>query len=339
MGVDLSDIIPHTQRQLSDFSGKTMAIDAYNTLYQFLATIRQPDGTPLMDREGRITSHLSGLLYRTASIIESGIRPVYVFDGKPPAEKKDTIKARSAIRQKAWEEWQMAKEAGDMEKAKSKAQQSSRLTKDMAGEAKQLLMHMGVPYVQAPSEGEAQACHMALKGDVWAAASQDFDSLLFGTPFLVRNLTITGRRKLPRKNVYVDVAPEEIQLEAVLKELGVSREQLVDMAILVGTDFNPGVKGIGPKKSLKLLKEYGTLEKVIEEKEIEVEGYQETREIFLDHKVTDEYELEWAFPSTDNIKSFLCEGRGFSETRVSSALKRMEKGAGKRSQQSLDSWF
>ncbi|MCK4717341.1 MAG: flap structure-specific endonuclease, partial [Thermoplasmata archaeon] len=224
MGVDLSSILEPVPRRLSDFSGRTMAIDAYNTLYQFLATIRQPDGTPLKDGEGRVTSHLSGLLYRTASIVAEGIRPVYVFDGRPPSEKMDTIKHRSSIRQKAWEEWQMAKEAGDMERARMKAQQSSRLSKDMAGEAKQLLFHMGIPYVQAPEEGEAQASYMAEKEDVWAAASQDYDSILFGAPRLIRNMTVTGRRKLPRKQVYVDVNPEEICLGSVLSSLEVTRE-------------------------------------------------------------------------------------------------------------------
>jgi len=338
MGVDLSSIVDPVQRNLSSFSGKILAIDAYNSMYQFLATIRQPDGTPLMDGEGRVTSHLSGLLYRTANMAEAGIKPVFVFDGAPPVEKSETLEERSSIRQKAWEEWQMAREAGDMERARTKAQQSSRMTKDMAAEAKQLLVHMGIPIVQAPGEGEAQASHMALRGDVWGAASQDYDSILFGTPVLVRNLAITGRRKMPRKNIYVDVHPEEITLENVLSTQGLTREQLVDLAILVGTDFNPGIKGVGPKKALKAVKE-NELECLVAEGRIGADELQRTRNIFLEPSITNDYALEWKRPSADTTVSFLCGQRGFSETRVLNAVTRLEKAFEGRSQTSLDKWF
>ncbi|MDG6220443.1 MAG: flap endonuclease-1 [Candidatus Thermoplasmatota archaeon] len=339
MGIDISSIVSPSTRTLSDYAGRAIAIDGYNSLYQFLATIRQPDGTPLKDAEGRITSHLSGLFYRTCSLVEVGIKPVYVFDGIPPTEKAGTIEERRAIRQKAWEEWQMAKEAGDLERAKRKAQQSSRLSKDMVSEAKQLLQHMGIPVVQAPEEGEAQASHMACRGDVYCAASQDFDSLLFGTPLLVRNLTLSGRRKMPKKNIYVDVSPEEINLQKTLAQLEISLEQLVDLAILVGTDFNQGIKGIGPKKALKLIKEKGQIEDAIEKTGGDPGDYVRVREIFLEPKVTDDYALSWSAPTKSHVFSFLCGERGFSETRVSSSLQRLEAGISQRSQKSLDSWF
>jgi len=203
MGVDLSDLIRPATRSLEDFRGKVLAIDAFNTLYQFLAIIRQPDGTPLQDRHGRVTSHLSGLIYRTSNFVAAGIKPVFVFDGKPPQRKARTIHARVEVKQRAEREWREAVEVGDLERARTKAMQTSRLTTEMVGQSQRLLDLLGIPWVQAPAEGEAQASAMARAGTAWGVASQDHDALLFGAPVLVKNLAITGRRKLPRKNVFV----------------------------------------------------------------------------------------------------------------------------------------
>ncbi len=339
MGVDISDIIKSHEIKLGDLKGKIVAIDAYNALYQFLSIIRQPDGTPLRDSLGRVTSHLSGLLYRTANFMAEGIKPVYVFDGRPPDLKLRTVDERIKIRLKAQEEWQKALEEGDLERARMKAQQASYLTKDMVDEAKKLLEFMGVPYVQAPSEGEAQAAYMARKGDCYASASQDFDSLLFGAPRLVRNMAITGKRKLPRKRVYVDVKPEEILLEENLKLLGISREQLVDIGILVGTDYNDGIKGIGPKTALKLIKKYGTLEEVMKVKNIKIPEYETIRDIFLNPPVTDDYKLNWRDLDEDGLISFLCDEHDFSRERVMTAIEKMRKFRKYREQRSLDAWF
>ena len=259
MGVDLTELVPKEKKLIKDFSGQTVAVDAYNTIYQFLSIIRQPDGTPLMDSRKRVTSHLSGLLYRNLNLLEAGIRPVYVFDGKPHDLKKGTIEERSAIKEKAQAEYEAALAEGDLEKARSKAQQTSRITKDMVEDSKTLLGLIGIPVVQAPMDGEGEAAFLVRKGHAAAVASQDFDSLLFGSPVLVRNLTITGRRKLPRKQIYINVEPERMELGAVLSALSLSREQLVEMCILMGTDFNEGIRGIGPKKALKLITENGTL--------------------------------------------------------------------------------
>ena len=339
MGVNLSGIIQAEPRKLRDFNGWTVAIDAYNTLYQFLSIIRQPDGTPLVDRMGRITSHLSGILYRTTNLVENGIKPVYVFDGKPDELKNNTIAQRKAAKERAREEYEKALEEGDMETARMKAQQTSRLTWEMVDEAKKLLDLMGIPCVQAPSEGEAQASYMAAKGDVRATASQDYDSLLFGAPLLIRNMTITGRRKLPRKRVYVNIEPELVDAEKNLKFLGITRKQLVEIAILVGTDFNPGIKGIGPKKGLKLIQKYGTLENVISAKGFEIPNYERVREIFLNPEVTDDYELHWRNPDAEGIKDYLCGERDFSENRVSSAVNRLLEARKRANQTTLDAWF
>src|SRR5439155_597063 len=280
MGINLSDIVVLEPRKLEDFSGKILAIDAFNTLYQFLAIIRQPNGTPLMDRQGRVTSHLSGLIYRLSNFVEAGIKPVFVFDGEPPRLKARTIQSRGEIKRRAEREWREAVEIGDLATARTKAMQTSRLTDEMIEQSKRLLDLLGIPTVQAPGEGEAQASAMARAGQAYAAASQDFDSLLFGSPRLVKNLAISGRRKLPRKEVYVEVHPEEISLEATLANRGMTGEQLVDMGLLSGTDFNDGVRGIGPKKALALIKKHGTPEVPLAHRDAYFERKNEVRSAF-----------------------------------------------------------
>jgi flap endonuclease-1 len=323
MGVNLSDIVQAELVELEDIAGQVVAIDAYNAIYQFLSVIRQPDGKPLMDQRGRVTSHLAGLLYRNANFLELGIQPVYVFDGTPHKLKARTIAERSERRNKAKREWEEAVEKGDYQKAFSKATQSSRITNEVVASSRILLSYLGIPVVQAPEEGEAQAAYMALKGDVWAASSQDFDSLLFGAPRLVRNLTITGRRRNPGKDQSKEVPVEIIMLEKVLEQAKLTREQLIDVCILMGTDFNEGVMGIGPKKGLKLIQEHGSLEKVMSLLQVEIEHYQEIREIFLRYEVMREYRLEWREPDRDKVISLLKDQYDFSEARVDSALKRM----------------
>src|SRR2546427_2047072 len=262
MGVDLSALIKPAHRALEDFRGKILAIDAFNTLYQFLAIIRQPDGTPLPDRQGRVTSHLSGMIYRTSNFVGAGIKPVFVFDGVAPRRKARTVEARGEIKRQAEREWREAVEVGDLPRARTKAMQTSRLTSEMIEQSHRLLDLLGIPWIQAPAEGEAQASAMAKDVVAWGVGSQDHDALLFGAPVLVKNLAISGRRKLPRKNVFVEVSPEEIHLDATVRELGVTREQLVDIGILVGTDFNEGVRGIGPKKALAGIRKHGRVEGV-----------------------------------------------------------------------------
>ena len=339
MGVDINDIIESRVISFGDLKGKIIAIDAYNALYQFLSIIRQPDGTPLRDSMGRVTSHLSGLLYRTSNYVAEGIKPVYVFDGCPPDLKMRTVEERIEIRKKAAEEWEEMLKKGEIEEARIRAQQASFLTKGMVSEAKKLLDYMGIPWVQAPSEGEAQAAYMARKGDAYASASQDFDSLLFGAPILVRNMAITGRRKLPRKRIYVEVKPEMINLNENLKKLEITREQLVDIGILVGTDYNKGIKGIGPKTALKLIKKFGNLENVMREKKIEIKHYEEIREIFLNPPVTNDYTLSWKNVDEEKLKEFLCGEHDFSEERINTAIEKMRAFKKYREQRSLDSWF
>ncbi len=337
MGVNLSDIIPTSAGELDDLAGKKIAIDAYNTIYQFLSVIRRRDGTPLKNSKGEITSHLSGLLYRNANLIEKGIQPIYVFDGIPSEMKEETIVERNRRRAKAREEWEDAKEEGDLERAFTKATQSSRITNQIVSTSRILLTHLGIPVIQAPEEGEAQAAYMSSKGDVWAASSQDFDALLFGASRLVRNLTMTGKRKMPGRNKYRTVQLEIVKLSEVLEELSLSREQLIDMSILMGTDYNDGIYGIGPKKGLQLVKEHGTIEEVLEVIDEEIEGYQEIRDIFLNFEKIDQYDLQWRFPEREEVIDFLCGQHDFSESRVRSTLDKIVKELDRREEESSQS--
>jgi flap endonuclease-1 len=343
LGVNLRDLVPKKIVRLEDLSGKSIAIDAYNALYQFLAIIRQPDGTPLKDTMGRITSHLSGLLYRTSNLVELGIKPIYVFDGTPPTLKEVEIKRRMKAKEEALIKYEQAIKEGKIEEARMYAQATSRLKDYMAEDSKKLLDLMGIPWVQAPSEGEAQAAHLVKRGDADYCASQDYDSLLFGAPRLVRNVTISGRRKLPSKNVYIEVVPEVVELESVLQECNITYEQLIDVGILIGTDFNPdGVKGLGPKTALKLIKEYGNIENAMQylkNAEFPVEP-QRIREIFLHPKVTDNYKIEWKEPDVEGIVNFICRERDFSEERVRKAVEKMQKGITKqKGKTTLEEWF
>lgn len=343
MGVNLRDLVPRTVVKLEDLGGKSIAIDAYNALYQFLAIIRQPDGTPLKDSGGRVTSHLSGLLYRTSNLVEMGIKPIYVFDGKPPSLKEVEIQRRAKIKQDAQVRYERAIKEGKIEEARTYAQATSKLKDYMTEDSKKLLNLMGIPWIQAPSEGEAQAAHLAKRGDADYCASQDYDSLLFGAPKLIRNVTISGKRRLPSKNVVIDVVPEIVELERVLKECGISYEQLVDVGILIGTDFNPdGIEGLGPKTALKLVKEHGTLENALphlKNAEFPAEP-RRIREIFLNPPITNNYRVEWKEPDLEGIVNFICRERDFSEDRVRKSVERMQKGLTQaKGKSTLDKWF
>lgn len=348
MGVNIRDIVPEecvrVVSDLRELRGKVVAIDAYNALYQFLAAIRQPDGTPLMDSKGRVTSHLSGLFYRTINLLESGVKPVYVFDGMPPELKAGELAERMGVREEARRKYEEAVSVGDLEAARRYAQMSAHLTNEMVLASKNILVAMGIPWVQAPSEGEAQAALMVVWGDAWAAASQDYDSLLFGSPRLVRNLTISGKRKLPKKDAYVEIKPEVIELEALLKVLGISRDQLIDIAILVGTDYNPeGVRGVGPKTAYQLIKTHGSLEKAVKI----LPGARfpvppdEIRKLFKNPPATRDYVLEWKDPDVRKVKEILVEDYEFSSDRVASALERLIKAVRdlKKPEVGLSKWF
>lgn len=338
MGTDIGDLLQKRKIELSDLSSQVIAVDAFNTLHQFLSIIRQRDGSPLVNSNGKVTSHLSGLLYRTASLVEAGIKPVFVFDGKPPEMKSQTLNKRKEVRESSREKWEYAKKEGDLEAAYKYAQASSRVDQGIIEDSKHLLGVMGIPWIQAPCEGEAQAAHMVLKKDADYVASQDYDSFLFGAPSVIRNLAVTGKRKLPGKNVYVDVELEMIELEETLEVLGINRDQLIDIAICVGTDYNKGLEKVGPKTALKLIKKYGNIHAVLREKGVEIEALDSIKELFTHPDVTDNYEIKWGKPDSERLIKFLCEENDFSADRVEKAAERLKAASGAR-QKTLDQWF
>lgn len=324
MGVALTPIVIKQEISLDDLQDKRLAVDGNGELYQFLALIRLRDGTPLKDSKGRITSHLSGLFYRTTRLIaDYHMQLVFVFDGKPPALKSAEIARRRSIKERYEAEHAEAVAAGDLETAYSKATMTSRLSGAMIDEAKQLLQMLGIPVIQAPCEGEAQASRIAALGKAWAAASKDYDCLLFGAPRLLRFLTISGKEFLPSKGVSRPIVPEVVDVPAMLSAYGISREQLIDLAILVGTDFSDGVKGIGPKKALKLVQEFGSIDQMPPEiRDAAGENVGEIRQISLSPDVDENVTIEFGKPDFDAVVKFLCEEREFSRERVQSALDR-----------------
>lgn len=325
MGTTLGDIIHAEPMTLEELSGRDIAVDAFNTLYQFLSTIRQLDGMPLKDMKDRVTSHLSGMFYRNVRLLETGIRPVYVYDGEAPKLKAAEVERRREIREAARKEWKRAREEGRIEDARKAARASSRLTGDMIEESKELLTALGIPVVQAPSEGEGLAAQMARENLVWASASQDNDSLLYNCPRMIRNLSISGRRRVSRSKTYRTVHPELIDLELNLRKMGITREQLIDVAMLVGTDYNDKVPRIGPKTALKLIREFGQLEQVIAKKGLEITfPYQEIREIFLNPPSAELEQPIWSDPQPETIRRILCDEHDFSPDRVNRTLERLE---------------
>lgn len=321
MGVKLSSIIPAKTIKLSELSGRTVAIDAFNMLYQFLSTIRGPDGSPLSTSRGEVSSHLVGLFARTTSFLEKGLKPVFVFDGEAPEMKRAEREKRSAAKLEAKQLYEAAKQEQDIEAMKKYASRLSRLTPTMVAEAKQLLDLLGVPWIDAPSEGEAQAAVMVRTGQVWASASEDFDSLLFGSPRHVRQLTVSGKRRKAGKIGTYTVEPELIELPAILETLELTQRQLIALGILIGTDFNPGgVKGIGPKKALKLLVEHGEdFETIFTQVEYDAHcdvAWSEIMAFFENPPVAPEVSFSFSDPDEDGLVDFLCERFEFSEQRV-----------------------
>jgi len=346
MGLQIGEIVPRKEISLADLAGKTIAVDAFNTIYQFLTTIRQPDGTPLMDKKGRITSHISGLFYRNMNLLTQGIKLIYVFDGKSPELKQPTHLAREEIKKKAAAQYEEAARAGRKEEMGKYARQLSFLDEEMIEESKQLLEALGIPCVQAPAEGEAQAAFMCKnEKEIYAVASQDYDALLFAAPKLVRNLTLARRRKLA-SGATIPVNPELIQLDNVLNTLQINHDQLICLGIITGTDYNPkGARGYGPKKALAFVRQYKQPAIIFNklEKEFEKQGQQldfDWKEIFSLFKKPEVAPYELAKRELNKKKVFkLLLEHDFSHERIESAFKKLEASKKELGQAKLKSWF
>jgi flap endonuclease-1 len=339
LGVLLTPIVKREQTSLKALKGSSFAIDASIEIHQFLALIRRRDGTLFTDSQGRVTSHLIGLLTRTSRLItEFDMKPVFVFDGSPNPLKRRTIETRRAAMKKAETEYVEAVSKKQYTRAWSKAVMTGRITGSILDDAKRLLTLMGVPWLEAVEDGEAQASYMAAKGDVWAVGSKDYDCLLYGAPVLARYLTLTGREWLPVQRISRPLIPELIKLHENLKSLGITRDQLVDLAILVGTDFNSGVKGIGPKKALKLVRNHGSIDNMPSEIRDKLrEDVDEVRRIFLKPRVIEAYDLKTPPPNPDGLIEFLSKQREFKQERVESLAKRLMKR--KKADAGLENWL
>jgi len=341
MGLQVGEIVPRKAIEFSSLKNKVIAVDASNIIYQFLSTIRQPDGTPLKDKQGNITSHLSGLFYRNINLMQEGLKLVYVFDGKAPDLKKKTVEKRIEHKDEAREKYEQAREKEDVESMGKYARQIVHLTPEIKKESMELLEAMGIMATEAPGEAEAQAAYMAKKNIVFASASQDYDSLLFGAPRLIQNLTLARKRKTATGFVYI--TPELIELNNVLNSLQLNLDQLICLGILSGTDYNPGgVKGIGPKKALDIVRKmkepyliFQSVEEKIRAQEAEGKGF-DWQEIFPLFKQPNVKDIEIVFPKMDieKIKKILMD-RDFSEERIDSALERLKKAKEEAKQKTL----
>ena len=323
MGCNLKDLASPVAIEMKDLAGERIAVDAFLTAYQFITSLRArgegKDGTYLRDSSGRPVSHLMGFLDRSAALVEAGIDPVFVFDGRPHELKFDTLAVRKERRVNAVEKWEAAIEAEDWKAADKLGAQVVSYSSEMVKETQQMLDLLGISWIEAPMEAEGAASVWCRQGQVAGVASQDWDVLLYGSPVMIRNLTSHGTKRYGRM-----ITAERIVLADLLEEHGISHAQLVDLGIMVGTDFHPGIRGIGPKTGLKLIKEFGTIEAICEAKEKELpERLDEIRDLFMNHPISGELPAS-GMADDDGLRQFLIDERDFSERRVTRALDRMK---------------
>ena len=338
MGVDLGKIVSRNEIKFEDLKGKIVGVDAFNALYQFLSSIRGADGSLLQDSKGNITSHLQGLFSRTLNLMGKGIKLVYVFDGESPELKFEEREARQARKAEAKSKYEEAVDDEDISLMNKFSKQFVRLEGDMIEESKRLLRAMGIPVVQAKSEAEGQIAYMCRNKDLDYAASQDYDSLLFGAPKLIRNLTLSQKRKISGgKTVFTFL--EYIELNKVLEELEINQEQLIVLGILCGTDFNVGgVKGVGPKKGLKLVEENKDYDKMFSELNVDFD-WREVYNIFAKLPVNKNYELKWEEIDEKELKKVLVLDHDFNEERIQSSLDKYYSETKSKLQKGLGDYF
>ena len=332
MGLKLGSIIPKKQIEFEDLKNKKIAVDASQMLYQFISSIRQPDGTLLQDSNGNITSHLMGISTRIPNLIQKEIKPCFVFDGIPPKIKTQEQEKRRALKEAAKEKFEEAEESGDESLMLKYSKQTSRVNKEMFEETKELLQAFGLPILQAPSEAEAQCSYLAKNKDVDYVGSSDYDALLYEAPLIVRNLTVSQRRKIGSSSV--KIYPEIIELKQVLEELKITQEQLLILAILTGTDYNPGgIKGIGPKKALKLIKENNNYDKIFKDLNSEFD-WNEIYDTFKNMQVEKNSKLKWSPINKEKVKEILIEKHEFNQERIDKMLSQFKDNKNS----SLDKW-
>ncbi|THH09535.1 hypothetical protein EW145_g1951 [Phellinidium pouzarii] len=343
-----------SEHEIKTLFGRKVAIDASMSIYQFLIAVRQKDGELLTNDAGETTSHLMGFFYRTIRIVENGIKPAYVFDGKPPELKSGVLAKRFEKREEAKEEGEEAKETGTTEDMERFTRRQVKVTREHNEECRRLLRLMGIPVVIAPSEAEAQCAELARGGKVYAAGSEDMDTLTFSAPILYRHLTFSEAKRQPIS---------EIDLQKALTGLEMNMSQFIDLCILLGCDYLEPIKGVGPKSALKLIREYGDLGSVIEhlrersaaKEEADEEGkkkkggisvpedwpWEAAKKVFEKPDVlpADEVELEWKAPDIDGLIQFLVTEKGFNEERVRKGAEKLSKFLNTKQQGRLDGFF
>ncbi|MFT4326800.1 MAG: flap endonuclease-1 [Candidatus Woesearchaeota archaeon] len=329
MGVALTSLLEGDAVVIESLKNSVVAIDAFNIIYQFLTVMRGPDGQPLTNSKGEVTAHLKGLLTRNIQFLKEGLKPIYVFDGKAPDLKLAERERRKELRDESQRKYDIAKERNDFEQMRKYAQRLVRIDENIIASSKQLLDYLGIPWVQAPSEGEAQAAFMVQQGDADLVVSQDADALLFKTPFLLRNLTIAGKKKKKGKVGFEKVLPVKYSLSKTLNVLGIDHDQLIVLAILVGTDFNyGGINGLGPKKALKLVQTYGKdFEKIFAEvswnEHFEV-SWKAIFDFFKNPPVTKDYTITFKDIQKEQLLHWLKESYDFSEDGLQQAIKSLD---------------
>ncbi len=344
MGVALTELLLIKEIDIKFLQNKVLAVDAPMWLYQFLSSIRQRDGSLLTDSKGNVTSHLMGLLTRLSNLSQQNIKLAFVFDGEPPKLKHLTLKKRKEIKLEAQKKFESAKEKDDAELMRKYASRTSRLTDEMVDEAKNLIEAFGLPVVEALSEAEAQASLIVKNNDAFALATNDADALLFKAPRIVRNLNMAGRKKKTNKLSYETISPDIINLEDNLKHLGISQEQLIVLAMLIGTDYNSGgIKGIGPKTALKMVKGYGkdfeSLFKDTKWDDFFEFSWREVFDLIKNIPVNENYDLKWKEVDEERIMRLLVDEHDFSEERVKAQIEALTNKKTQRMQKGLSDFF
>ncbi|RJQ17348.1 flap endonuclease-1 [Candidatus Woesearchaeota archaeon] len=343
MGNKINELFKATPIKIDDLQNKTLVVDSYNQLYMFLSSIRQSDGGLLTDSRGNVTSHLSGLFNRFTRLMKHGVNFIFVFDGKAPALKQKERERRKSIKLQAEKQYEAAKEKENLKEMKKYAARTSVLTKEMIDEAKKLIIALGFPVVQAKGEGEAQAAFLLKQGKGYALLSQDADAFLFGAPLVIKNLTITGKRKQPGVYSYSIVTPEKISLTENLSLLNIDQDQLIAAALLTGTDYDiGGIKGIGPKKALALIKQHGkdfdTLFNSVKWNDYFEQPWKEVFNAIKQCEVNEQYELSVSKLDKNAILELLVQEHDFNKERVEKTLDELNS-VQQKPKEDLTKWF
>ncbi|CAM0152500.1 unnamed protein product [Urochloa decumbens] len=316
-------------RRVEDYRGRVIAVDASLSIYQFLVVVGRKGSELLTNEAGEVTSHLQGMLNRTVRMLEAGIKPVFVFDGEPPEMKKKELAKRlgwqlwlSIKRNDATKDLNRAMEIGDEDSIEKFSKRTVKVTKKHNDDCKRLLRLMGLPIVEAPGEAEAQCAALCENHQVYAVASEDMDSLTFGARRFLRHLTDLGYKKSP---------VTEFEVSKVLEELGLTMDQFIDLCILSGCDYCENIKGIGGQRALKLIRQHGCIEEVVQNLKQtrfsvpEDWPYQEVRTLFKQPNVcTGIPEFVWTSPDSQGLMDFLSTENSFSYDRVAKAVEKIK---------------